>query len=143
MKHIATGLLFDRDHKLLIYLRDDKPSIPFPGYWDLFGGHVEAGETAEEALVREIKEELDYDLGPYYHYRDYVIEEGDTFENTKHVYWAVIDKVAGELTLLEGQRLASISLSDRHQYNFANVLGKILDDFAKTNFPLDQKNLPT
>jgi 8-oxo-dGTP pyrophosphatase MutT (NUDIX family) len=45
MKQIAMVLLFDRYHRLLVYLRDDKPDIPFPDHWDFFGGHVEAGET--------------------------------------------------------------------------------------------------
>jgi len=26
--------------------------------WDVFGGHIEAAETAEEALIRELKEEI-------------------------------------------------------------------------------------
>ncbi len=58
MIEIAQALLFDRDGRLLIYLRDDKLSIPFPNHWDLFGGHVEVGETPEEALRRELQEEI-------------------------------------------------------------------------------------
>ena len=57
MKEIA-AIIFENDKgEFLLYLRYNKPGIPFPGYWDLIGGHVEEGETPEQALVREVKEE--------------------------------------------------------------------------------------
>jgi len=62
MKKIAAIILENDQGELLLYLRDNKPGIPFPLHWDLIGGHVEEGETPEEALVREVKEELDFDL---------------------------------------------------------------------------------
>jgi 8-oxo-dGTP diphosphatase len=62
LKQIAQVLLFDRDRRLVIYLRDDNPEIPFPNHWDLLGGHLEDGETPEQALVREIKEEIGIEL---------------------------------------------------------------------------------
>ena len=46
------------DGTLLTYKRDDKPSIPFPGYWDLPGGGREGEETAEECAMRELEEEF-------------------------------------------------------------------------------------
>ena len=129
MKQIAMVLLFDRLNRLLIYLRDDKPEIPFPNHWDFFGGHLEAGETPEEALVREVKEEIGVDLQQWTFFKRYVCTEGDAYPNIKYLYWARIDKIAEELTLYEGQRLMSVTPEQRSAIRFANILGQILDDF--------------
>jgi 8-oxo-dGTP diphosphatase len=129
MKQIAMVLLFDRHRRLLVYLRDDKPDIPFPNHWDFFGGHVEAGETPEQALVREVKEELDVELAQWSFFRRYVCTEGDAYPNVKYLYWAKIDKLAEELTLYEGQRLLSIAPEQRRDLKFANILGQLLEDF--------------
>src|SRR4051812_39450958 len=45
-----------RDGKLLIARRAPHKRR-YPGVWDLPGGHVRLGETLEEALLREIREE--------------------------------------------------------------------------------------
>jgi 8-oxo-dGTP diphosphatase len=53
---IAAGLLCCQG-RLLLGKRSAR-RLAYPGVWDLPGGHVEAGETAEQALVRELREEL-------------------------------------------------------------------------------------
>jgi len=46
------------DGKFVLQLRDDKPDIAAAGLWGTFGGAIEEGETPEEAIVREVEEEL-------------------------------------------------------------------------------------
>lgn len=36
----------------------------YPSVWDLPGGHIESGETAPQALARELREELDIGIVP-------------------------------------------------------------------------------
>ena len=127
---IAQVLLFDRDRRLLIYLRDDKAGIPFPNHWDLFGGHLETGETPDQALVREVKEELGITLQEWQFFRRFHCAVGDAYPNVKHIYWAVVPHDPRELTLNEGQRLRSISVAELKTIKFANVLGSIIDDFV-------------
>jgi 8-oxo-dGTP diphosphatase len=129
VKEVAQVLLFDRAGRLLIYLRDDKPTIPFPNRWDFFGGHLEGEETPEQVLVREVNEELGVSLKTWEFFRRYECFTGDLYPNIKHIYYAQIDREVGELTLYEGQRLASIELGERRHFDFANILGSILEDF--------------
>lgn len=56
------ALLCDGD--VLIYLRDDKPTIPWPGLWDLPGGGREGDETPEQCALRETCEEFGLTLDP-------------------------------------------------------------------------------
>ncbi len=47
------------DRRILLIKRR---TIPFKGYWALPGGRVEAGETVEQTVVREVKEETGLDV---------------------------------------------------------------------------------
>jgi 8-oxo-dGTP pyrophosphatase MutT (NUDIX family) len=59
----AVALLLNEQGQFLLHLRDDNPAIPYPGTWGLLGGVVEPGETSEEALRRELLEEIEFVVG--------------------------------------------------------------------------------
>ena len=129
MHKVATALLFDRNNRLLIYLRDNKPEISFPNHWDLFGGQVEENETPEQALVRELKEELNLHITDFAFYKTFE-STNEQKPNTKFVFVVRTEKAVEELTLYEGQYLKGISLNERGSYKFANMLSEILDDYS-------------
>ena len=113
----------------LLYLRDNKPEIPFPDHWDLIGGHIEEGETPEEALVREVKEELDIDLKEYIFYKKYECLYGDAYDNIKYIYSGKINLPIEEVTLLEGVRPQYFSRSEIPDVKFANILKSIVMEY--------------
>ncbi len=48
--------------KFLFHLRDNDPNIPNPNKWSLFGGGIEKDESPEEALKREVLEEIGIEI---------------------------------------------------------------------------------
>ena len=58
---VAVGVLFLADGSFLLTSRPD--GKPYPGYWEFPGGKLEAGETVEQALARELQEELGIQIG--------------------------------------------------------------------------------
>jgi 8-oxo-dGTP diphosphatase len=131
MKEIA-AIIFENDKgEILLYKRDNKPGIPFPMHWDLFGGHLEEGETPEEALVREVKEELNYDLRDYKFYKKYECYEGDAYPNIKYIYTGKFNLPVDEITLLEGEYPRYFSREEIPSVKFANILKNVVLDFLK------------
>ena len=57
---IALLGLINEKNEVLISLRKNRAD--YNGYWEYPGGKVEIGETIDQALAREIKEELNLDI---------------------------------------------------------------------------------
>lgn len=74
--------------KLLLFHRDNIPTIRSPDCWQLVGGGIEEGETPEQGLVREVKEEVSYDLMEF---KLIAKTKGSTGEDV-WVYVAFVDK---------------------------------------------------
>ena len=72
----------------------------FKGQWEFPGGKIEAGETPEEALAREIKAELETEIkvGSLIHTIEY---DYPTFHLSMDCFWCEI--VKGDLVLKEAE----------------------------------------
>jgi len=54
--HVVGAIIENEKNEILCALRG--PEMTLPDYWEFPGGKIEVGESKEEALIREIQEEL-------------------------------------------------------------------------------------
>ena len=83
---VETVLLYlEQDGKYLMLYRNKKKKDINKGKWIGIGGHIEEGETKEEALVRECKEETSLNLLSY-SLRGKLVFVIDGYEETCYLY---------------------------------------------------------
>ncbi len=78
VRRTALFVLEDEKGRLLIQHRS-KDAKRRPDYWGFFGGGIEEGETPEDAVKREAKEELELGLKDLKFFRRYEQKEEDGF----------------------------------------------------------------
>lgn len=54
---VAGIIIFDRQGRIAMQLRDNLEGLSGAGKWSFFGGHVEEGENWQETVARELEEE--------------------------------------------------------------------------------------
>jgi 8-oxo-dGTP diphosphatase len=123
---IGAGIiLLNSKNEILLLLRDNKPDIPFPNMWDIPGGKIENNESPEEAVRREIEEEMEIDdLGKIKLFNIF------TSENiTDYVFWKKINLMPEKIKLQEGQKIKYFSREQIKDIKLAFNYNEVLDDF--------------
>lgn len=92
MKHIeCSGILFHDSSRILL---EDRRKINKHGeHWSFFGGVIKKGESVEEALKREVLEELSYKLKTYSFFKKYKFDANKKLCLTYHIFIAPIPKL--------------------------------------------------
>jgi 8-oxo-dGTP diphosphatase len=132
---VVAGVLFNEKGQML--LTERAVGKKMAGIWELPGGKIEAGETPEQALIRELKEELDIEVKP---------ENLETFTFISYPYetfhlvmpFYICRIWEGTPRGAEGQKLAWVGYNDLSQYPVpsADVLfcHKLADLLGKMDF---------
>ena len=111
--HVAVAVIVNKDNEVCISLRHQNSHQG--GLWEFPGGKIESGESTEQALVREIKEELGL-----------VIESSRPLITINHNYHDKkvclhVNKVTayhGQATGVEGQKVRWLPVEQLSQYEF-------------------------
>lgn len=120
MRDVVAALIWDDDRFMIC----QRPEYKARGLlWEFVGGKTEPGETKEEALIRECREELDITVAP-----------GTVFMEVDHIYPDITIHLTlfnctiaeGEPKLLEHNDLKWIRISEIDNYEFCPADEEIL-----------------
>ena len=129
-------IMFNPSGQVLLQQRDEKPGLAFPGCWTLFGGRVEPGETPDEAMRRELVEELELEGRDLLltHWRVYDAPWKDVIVE-QHVYYAPFDRAVEGMVLHEGQAMGYFTPAQIEKLTIAFFFRSVLKTFF-AEFPV-------
>ncbi len=120
--HVAVGVILDPDNHVLLAKRPEH--LHQGGKWEFPGGKVEANESTTDALVRELKEEVNLD-----------INDTEPLMTISHDYpdkqvlldIHTVKSFSGEAKGLEGQLVEWVALADIESYEFPEANKAIVE----------------
>ena len=98
---VAVGVLLRSDGAFLLTSRPAGKA--YAGYWEFPGGKLEAGESVEQALRRELHEELGIEIGVVTPWR---VELVDYPHALVRLHFCMVHEWAGDLQMREAQEFA-------------------------------------
>lgn len=119
--HVAVGVIIGDDGRILLAKRPDH--LHMGGRWEFPGGKVEEGESIQQAMIRELREELDIGVLAMEKLIEVRHDYGD-----KQVFldtWCVTE-FSGEARGVEGQALAWVPASELIDYEFPDANQQIV-----------------
>jgi 8-oxo-dGTP pyrophosphatase MutT (NUDIX family) len=118
-------ILLNKEDKILLQLRENSPDIEYPDHWVLFGGGIEEGERPEDALKRELLEEIELKLDRFrflgnYHYK---------CQRKQHIFFSRYDLDVNKVKLHEGSGLRYFSKDELDEIRLGFNMREVLRDF--------------
>ena len=112
----AAAVLWTRDGRYLMQRRDDKPGLLLRDHWAAFGGSVDAGESGEAAIRRELVEELEFTAGEVAFLTELTISlplpSGPRWDRMSFYAVPVMPDEVGRMVLHEGQEKRLLTVAE-------------------------------
>lgn len=112
-----------KDEKILIAQRSEKMKLPLK--WEFPGGKLNEAENEEQAIIREIKEELNIEILPIKRISSNIHDYG-SFKINLIAY--LCDYIAGEIELIEHKDFKFVDFENLMDYDLAEADIPFIED---------------
>ena len=121
---VVVGGLIQQNQKILICQRKDDGDHPLK--WEFPGGKLKDNENNQDALKRELKEELSIEINEMIFFDEYLFEYKKLSKNLKLVFFQIF-QFEGEIQNKVHQQLKWIDISKLGDYDFLEGDLKIIN----------------
>ena len=128
MINVVAAVITNENNKILITQRNLKKSQG--GLWEFPGGKIESGETKEQAIVREIKEELDVNIRADQYIDEKVFNYPENDINLIAIKCSILN---GNIVLKEHEDAKWVTSDELVNYNFAPADKFIVNTLLNNN----------
>ena len=127
---VVAGLIL-QNNKLLICQRPNCKEHPLK--WEFPGGKIKNNETNEEALIREINEELSIYILNHEELISYIFDYKD-LKKQVFIYFYLVNNFSGKVLNNFHKELKWIEIKDIREYDFLEGDLKIIDYISTNDF---------
>ncbi|SMF02622.1 8-oxo-dGTPase [Alteromonadaceae bacterium Bs31] len=118
---VAVGVLL-KDGKVLLAKRQEGQHLA--GFWEFPGGKIEPDEQVEQALQRELMEELGVQLSSSI---ELLVVKHEYVDKSVELNVRVVNHFTGTAEGLEGQQIAWVNITDLEAMDFPEANIKIVE----------------
>ena len=110
-----------KDNQYLFMLRNKEKNDLNEGKWIGIGGHIEPGESKEEALIREVKEETGFTINSF-KYRGEILFINNDYQEIMYIFTSddysgeMIECDEGELSWIDKDKILDLNLWEGDRY---------------------------
>ena len=128
MIDVVAAVIQNEEGKILIAQRNLKKSQG--GLWEFPGGKIEPNETKEEAIIKEIKEEMDIDIEA----KNFIGQKVFNYPD-KDINLIAIEckQIKGDIKLNEHEDIKWVNKNELRNFNFAPADKFIINAILENN----------
>ena len=136
VQKVVLGGVIVKNKQILIVQRSMNEDV-YPGLWELPGGKKEDLETAEEALIREIKEEVGVEIVPVMPFDvfNYTVDKPNVIKDSTQINYLVKPKNKNNqlavVTSEEHQDYKWIKSDELDNYNLSDLTKQVIQKAFK------------
>ncbi len=129
-RNVVSAIIINNKNEVLLQKKSLDYLFSDEGFWCLFGGKIEEKESKEEALKRELYEEINIAFDKFELFQGYDYD-CNNFSGKMYAFLLKFEEELSKINLNEGAGFAFFSFDELNHLNLEEYSKKAIEDYFK------------